>query len=239
VRNRKIVLYSENYEISRRIEPMARPCKICSSSEMTRIAGEMAAAGRTDKDVAAAVGVSLASANRHRINHLRPVAKALADVVDRGVQPREQIKQTLIAAEQGKIDPASFLSVAQITSDLRSAAERLERAASTAEQGGQLSVIPPLVAQQHRNVELRGRVSGLPAFVPAKLAPGEGSQLPSFNLIINMPNGVQERISGTPEAPDGPSPPVLDVLDFRVEVPVEQPAVDPGIELGKLFGAKG
>jgi hypothetical protein len=172
---------------------MARPCIICSSSERTRIASEMILAGRTDKEVAAALGVTVSSTNRHRCNHVRPVAQALADVADRGAQPREQIKQTLIAAEQGKIDPAGFLTVTQLTADLRSAAERLERAASTAEQGGQLNALAPLVGQQHRNIDLRGKLAGHSGFVPQRLTPAE--QFPSFNLVINMPDGKTERIS--------------------------------------------
>jgi len=35
---------------------------------------------------------------------------------------------------RGEIDPAAFLSVAQLTEDLRSTAQRLERVTSTAEQ---------------------------------------------------------------------------------------------------------
>jgi hypothetical protein len=187
-----------------------RPCKVCSSSERARICAEMVAAGETDTAVAARLGISRPAVHRHRLGHLQPLARAVADAAGKGMPVREQREKVLA----GELDAASFLSVARLTSDLRSTAERLERAAAATESGGQYGALAPLVGQQHRNVEIRGRLAGHTGFVPQKSTPGEGS-LPQFNLIINMPNGVTERISGGVEAPSA----MIDMIADETPVP--------------------
>jgi hypothetical protein len=100
--------------------------------------------GATDEAVATAVGgVSRVSVHRHRVNHIQPLARAVADAVGKGMPARREREKALAAAERGEIDPAAFLSVAQLTEDLRSTAQRLERVTSTAEHNKLSVEIPP------------------------------------------------------------------------------------------------
>jgi len=97
-----------------------RPCKICADSEKARIAAQMITQGATDEAVATGVGgVSRVSVHRHRVNQIQPLARAVADAVGKGMPARKEREKALAAAERGEIDPAAFLSVAQLTEDQR------------------------------------------------------------------------------------------------------------------------
>jgi hypothetical protein len=223
---------------------MSRPCIICCSPEKARVVAELVTTGVTDLAIAERIGLSGNNGRmcvaRHRVAHIQRPAQALAAVVDKGRSVRKRREETLAAAESGD-DVTAFLGLEEITRDTRKVSKSLKRARKATENAGQYSVMTGVVAQEHKNLELRGKLGNHTGFVPQKLTPGEA--MPVFNLVINMPNGSQERMAFTPEAADGPSPPVLDmpVLDFHVEgddaPAVEQP--DPeAVKLGRLFGPK-
>ena len=78
-----------------------RPCKICADSEKARIAAQMITQGATDEAVATAVGgVSRVSVHRHRVNHIQPLARAVADAVGKGMPARKEREKALAAAER-------------------------------------------------------------------------------------------------------------------------------------------
>jgi hypothetical protein len=80
-----------------------RPCAICSSSEKARIANEMYAAGGLDREVAAAVGVSVAAANRHKLNHHGPVSTEVADREAQALPERDDLTDPTMYVEKGPV----------------------------------------------------------------------------------------------------------------------------------------
>jgi hypothetical protein len=174
-------------------------------------------------------------------------AAALAKVAAKGKDVARQRKDTIEAAERGD-EVTAFLALDAITTDARKVAKRLGRAAKATEAAGQFSQMTGVVAQQHKNLDLRGRLGALPGFTPQKLSPGE--QFPVFNMVINMPNGTQERLTTVVEAPTAalPDAPVIDMPmisyhdeldDAPVPDVVERPAAESdGVRLGRLFGPK-
>jgi len=139
-----------------------RPCKICADSEKTRIAAQMIAQGATDEAVTAAVGgVSRVAVHKHRVNHIQPLVRAVADAVGKGMPARKEREKALAAAENGELDPVAFLSMGSLTAELRRAADRTERAASEAEKAGQLTALAQLLGQAHKNVETCAKLSGI------------------------------------------------------------------------------
>jgi hypothetical protein len=136
-------------------------------------------------------------------------AAALAKVAAKGKDVAQQRKDTIEAAERGD-EVAAFLGLDAITTDVRKVAKRLGRAAKATEAAGQFTAMTGVVAQQHKNLDLRGRLGAHPGFVPQKITPGE--QSPSFNLTINLPGGQTERLSTVvePRPGDGPYAPIAD-----------------------------
>jgi hypothetical protein len=61
------------------------------------------------------------------VNHIAPLARAVADGVGKGMPARKEREKALAAAEKGEIDPAAFLSMGSLTAELRRAADRIER----------------------------------------------------------------------------------------------------------------
>jgi hypothetical protein len=197
-----------------------RPCEICKAPDKLKIANRMIADGATDVEIVARLGVGRMSIHRHRNRHVLEPAAALARVAAKGKDVAEQRKATLEAAERGD-DVATWLGLDAITHDVRKTAKRLNRAAKATESAGQYTAMTGVVAQTHKNLELRGRLGG--HLLPQKSTPGEGGSLPQFNLIINMPNGVTERISAGIEEPGAP---LIDQIPAdEAPAPVETAAV--------------
>jgi hypothetical protein len=214
-----------------------RPCEICKAPDKLKIANRMIADGATDVEIVARLGVGRMSIHRHRNRHVLEPAAALARVAAKGKDVAEQRKATLEAAERGD-DVATWLGLDAITHDVRKTAKRLNRAAKATESAGQYTAMTGVVAQTHKNLELRGRLGG--HLLPQKATPGEGS-LPQFNLIINMPNGVTERITTVVEAPSAPLIDVTpDETPASVEIIPSGSAVESdGVKLGRLFAPRG
>jgi hypothetical protein len=224
-----------------------RPCEVCKNPETLRIANQMIASGAQDTEITARLGVGRMSIQRHRTRHVEQPAAALAKVAAKGKDVAQQRKDTIEAAERGD-EVAAFLGLEEITHDVRKVAKRLGRAAKATEAAGQFPAMTGVVREQHKNIELRGRLGAHPGFVPQKVTPGEA--MPVFNMVINMPDGKTERLTTVVEAPTAnlPDAPSIDLprLDFHVEgddtpVPdaVERPVEESQArKWGRLFGAK-
>jgi hypothetical protein len=181
---------------------MPKHCTICGSTEKTRIAGEMIAAGATDGAIGKAVGIGRMSVFRHRTTCVLGPAKALAEAAGKGREVVEQRAQLLAAAEAG--DPAAFIGLQAIVSDLKKVHERLERAADVAEDAKSANGVATVSAQQIRASEVRAKIGGVGGYAPAKsIGAGEGAQ---FNLIIQFSEGHDERISATVVDPAAAAP---------------------------------
>jgi hypothetical protein len=216
-----------------------RPCEICKDPKKLKIANEMIAAGTTDAEIIARLSCGRMSIQRHRTRHVEQPAAALARVAAKGKDVAQQRKDTIEAAERGD-DVAAFLGLDSITHDVRKVSKRLSRAAKATEAAGQYTAMTGVVAQQHKNLDLRGRLGG--HLVPQKSTPGEGSQT-QFNLVINMPDGKTERLTTVVE---GPTAPVIDMIDCHTEIddalapetPAERPTAE-ARRLGRLFAPRG
>lgn len=172
-----------------------RPCTICSSTEAARLVTEMIAAGATDQAIAARLGgVSRMAVSRHWHNHVVAPAKALAAAAGKGQDVAAQRAGVMAAAEAG--DPAAFVTLAGIVSDLRRVHDRLERAADGAEQGRQPQAVASLSAQQLRAAEVRAKIGGVGGHGPGKAGPDAGGA-GVFSVNIHFGGGVTERISTT------------------------------------------
>jgi hypothetical protein len=185
-----------------------RPCIICSSSASAKTVAQMVSAGKSDKEIASAIGgVSRMSINRHRRLHLEAPAKALVEASNRGKDIRAAREKMVKAAEAG--DPMAFFSVGELAADLKSTRDQLARVADNAEQSGQLAVIPLVAAQRHRNVELRARIGQVGAFAAAKVTPAEATV---FSLTINFSDRPPEKIITTMAGP------VIDALPNETQI---------------------
>jgi hypothetical protein len=242
------VFFFERIEMSR-----GPVCQICADSALMKRAAELIAQRLLpDTKIAEQLGFSghagRVLVGRHRRLHVEKPAQALAAAANRGRANVEKREETIALAEAGELDDtAAFLAIEEITRDTRKVAKRLGRAAKATEAAGQFTAMTGVVGQQHKNLELRGRLGAHPGFVPQKLTPGEA--MPTFSLTINMPDGKTERLTTVVEGPTAnlPDTPVVDLpmLDFRVEtndapvpdVPIEGASAE-GRKLGRLFGAK-
>jgi hypothetical protein len=219
-----------------------RSCEVCKNRETLETVNRMLAEGATLSSIKARTGIGLMSLSRHKKNHVIAPAQALAAAVAKGKDVAEQRKATLEAAERGD-EVAAFLGLEEITRDTRKTSKRLSRAAKATEAAGQFTAMTGVVAQQHKNLELRGKLGGHAGFVPKQLAPGEA--MPTFNLTINLPGGVK-RISGTPITPEQiPGPALIDaspVIDHAIAGAPDAPEDEPDHEdpdlrkLGRAFG---
>lgn len=150
-----------------------RPCTICSSTEAARLVTEMIAAGATDQAIAARLGgVSRMAVSRHRHNHVIAPAKALAEAAGKGREASAQRAETMAAMEAG--NPAAFVTLAGIVSDLRRVHDRLERAADGAEQGWQHQAVASLSSQQLQAAEVRAKIGGVGGYGLGKAGPDGG-----------------------------------------------------------------
>jgi hypothetical protein len=200
-----------------------RPCAICSSTEKARVATEMYAAGRLDREVAAAVGVSVAAANRHKLNH------ASTEVADREAQA--------LPGRDDLTDPTTYVEKGPVTNSLEQAERRYKRIADKAESNGQSMVALSAVNGLVRVAEARTRLGQVGGYAPPKATPAEPVK---FNLVIHMGNGRTRQISGTPIG-DVPDPSVIDAVPSAL--PVIPPAfgdAEPGddeVLVDKMFDA--
>jgi hypothetical protein len=203
-----------------------RPCSICSSTEKTRIATEMYATGRPDREVAAAVGVSVAAANRHKLNHH---GAASNEVVEQGAKA--------LPGPDDLTDPTMYVEKGPVTNSLERAERRYKRIADRAEGNGQSMVALSAVNGLVRVAEARARLGQVGGYAPPKATPAAQA---TFNLNIHFGNGRTERISGTPIA-DVPDPSVIDAVPSAL--PVIPPAfgdagpVDDEVLVDKMFDA--
>jgi hypothetical protein len=215
---------------------------ICSDASKLKVANALIASGAADAAIAAQIGLS-GSANaarmcvsRHRNRHILAPAAALATAAAKGKDVADKRKEMVKAAEAGD-QIATFLGLEEITRDLRKVSKQLGRVAKVTEQAGQYGVMTGVVAQQHKSMELRGKLGNLPGFTPPKSSPGGGAEMPTFNLVINIPGAEPERMNFSPAAqlPDAP------MLDFHVvenaSVPDAPEDTDPGLQkLRRAFG---
>lgn len=168
-----------------------RACSICVSSDKTRVAAEMIAAGASDQAIADRLGVGRMSVHRHRNAHVLAPAKLLVEAAGKARDATEQRAQILAAVEAG--DPSAFVALTAIIGDLRKVHERLERAADAAEQDGQRMAVAGLSAQQLRAAEVRAKIGGVGGYAPQRPA-GSGDGTP-FSVNIIFPNGQVDRIT--------------------------------------------
>jgi hypothetical protein len=184
---------------------MPRHCLICASDGKARVAQEMVLAGASDQAVGDRVGVSRAAAERHRKNHLRPVVQALAQGTVKDAPARQQRKELIEAAEKGDPpDPSTLLSLSSLTSDLRKALDRIEKASDKAEQGGQLTALSGLLQQLHRNIESRAKLAGHGGFAASKTQIGIGVGARAFEpfvLRLNLPGRTETLVLAPEDAP--------------------------------------
>jgi hypothetical protein len=189
--------------ISWSTQTMARPCIICSDSAKLAKAAEMIAAGESDQTVASALNamtpnapaMSYMAVLRHRRNHIVAPAKALAEAAGKGREVAEQRAQVLAAAEAG--DPAAFVALSNIVTDLRKVHERLERTAAAAETDNQRIAVASLSGQQLRAAEVRAKIGGVGGYAaPKAVTPGEGQ---TFSITIIL-GDQQTTISATQPA---------------------------------------
>jgi hypothetical protein len=230
--------------------PAGRPCNICKDPKKTKLVIELVCAGASDQDIANRLGMPSTSGRmcvaRHRTKHIEEPARALAIAANKGHAVVKQRK----AIEAGELDDtSSFLALDAITTDVRKVAKRLGRAAKATEAAAQYTQMTGVIGQQHKNLELRGRLGAHPGFVPQRASPGDGDRA-QFNLVINRPNGTQERLTTVVEAPTAnlADAPVVDMpmLDFHIETNdapapetrVEQPEESQASKWGRLFGPK-
>ncbi len=179
-----------------------RPCSICSSTEKTRIAAEVIAAGASDQAIADRLGGGLhrMAISRHRRNHVEKPAAAIAKAAAKGRDVVEERAQTLAAAEAG--DPAAFIALNNIVADLRRVHERLERTADAAEQDNQRLVVGSLAAQQLRASEVRAKLGGVGGYAAQK-TPGasEGAVFTVNFHFRGKTETVSARVVDTPAIP--------------------------------------
>lgn len=182
-----------------------RPCLICASSEKTKIAADMIAAGATDQAVADRVGgVSRPAVRRHRINHVTRPAQALVEASNKGMAVRAEREQ-LVAAAEGGDTAAAYIGLNAIVSDLRRVGERLERTAAEAEAGGQRLAVAALAGQQHKSAEVRAKLGQVGSYAPPKAIPVNA---PMFSIVMQFSDRV-ETIEAVAPAPGAP---VIDLM---------------------------
>ena len=180
----------------------------------------MVSTGASDQAVGDAVGVSRASAERHRKNHLRPVVQALAQGTVKDAPARQQRKELIETVASGDPpDPSALLSISSLTSDLRKALDRIDKASDKAEQGGHLSALAQLLSQAHKNVETRAKLSGIGNFGSTKVAVGIGiggaRAFEPFVLKLNIGDRSETMVF----APEGT--PAFEVRDAETGVPFD------------------
>jgi hypothetical protein len=189
-------------------------CQICADAAMMKRAAELIAQQLPDQRIAEQLGLSghagRMAVSRHRRNHIEKPARALASAANKGRAVAEQRKASIEAAGRGD-EVAVFLGLEEITRDTRKISKRLGRAAKATEQAGQFTAMTGVVAQQHKNLELRGKLGNHPGFTPQKLTPGGEAAV--FNLTINLP-GQTERLSFS-QAEHVPDP-VIDATPFQL-----------------------
>jgi hypothetical protein len=161
--------------------PACRPCLICSDTSKARLAAEMVAAGATDKAVGNRLGVSRASAQRHRLAHLVAPARALVEAAAKDAPAKEKRAEIAKAIEAG--NPLAFVELASIVSDLKTVHERLERTADAAETDKQRLAVASLASQQLRAAEVRAKLGGAGAYGQKAREAGEAAV---FSLTIHL-----------------------------------------------------
>lgn len=171
---------------------MAAPCKICSAPQAMKLVAEMVASGASDQAIADRLGggISRMGVSRHRRSHILAPARAIATAAAKGQDVAQERAELVAAAEAG--DPAAFLTLGAIVSDLRKVHDRLERAADAAETDGQRLAVASLSAQQLRASEVRAKLGGVGGFAPRQL---DGMQAGTFSIVINLGDGHTETVS--------------------------------------------
>jgi hypothetical protein len=218
-----------------------RICRLCGDSALMKRSAELIAQRLPDIQIAEQLGFTghagRMAVSRHRRFHLEAPARALAAAASKGraavTAKRENEKAVIAAAEKG--DPLDYLTVDSIVGDLRRVGDRLEQSADEAHKAGQRLAVASLSGQQIRTTEVRAKLGQIGSYAPPSAVP---VQLPSFNLIITMPNGVTQRIETLVE---GPSAPLIDHIPDETpapDVPVERRALDEAQKLGRLFGSR-
>jgi hypothetical protein len=198
-----------------------RICQICASTELTRRAAKLIGQGVSDRNAAIQLGLGDSDAarmaySRHRRNCVEKVAKAVVEAANKGRAATDQKQEIVTAAEKGELNPADFLSVGALTAELRKIATRLENASSEAEHAGQLTALAQLTGQQHRNVEVRGKLAGHGGFAASKTQIGIGIGQRAFEpFVLHMHFGdrVETLVAAKEGAPD------FEVLDATTGQP--------------------
>jgi hypothetical protein len=183
-----------------------RPCTLCSEAAKARRAAEMIAAGAPDQAIADALGVGRMAVNRHRVNHVVAPAKALVEAAGKGADAREKRAEIMAAAEAG--DPAAFVALADIVSDLRRVNERLERTADAAELDNQRLAVASLSSQQLRAAEVRAKIGGVGSYAPTKGREGD-AKAPVFSVVMHLGEGQTMRLDAMAATIDADPIPAL------------------------------
>lgn len=167
-----------------------RGCTVCASAEKAAIAREMIAAGRPDREIAERLGVGRMAVSRHRWNHIEKPARAIAEAASKALPVRREREKLLEHAKAGDLNPADFLALGSIVSDLRDVRDRLSRVADEAEAAGSHSAVASLAAQSLRAAEVRSRLAGHGGFGKPTVQAGEGA--PTFTVNFHFSGGSQQ-----------------------------------------------
>jgi hypothetical protein len=173
-----------------------RACSICVSEKLTKTVTRLLAEGATQAEISRQLGLGKMSLSRHVRAHLLPVTQAIARAVERDNPARAQRRELIEAAENGELNPEHYLSLSAIVGDLKSAAERIERASGKAEENGQMNAVAALSGQAIRAVETRAKLGSVGGFAPQKNRDGGEAAAP-FSLTIHLA-GRTEKLELTP-----------------------------------------
>jgi hypothetical protein len=190
-------------------------CAICADPTRLKRANELIAAGNlSDRKIADQLGLAATDAGRvtvwrHRKKCVEQTAMAIVQAANKGRAVVDKREQSLAAVEAG--DPVeTFLSLREVTVDLRRTHERLQRVADMAETDNQRALIAALAAQELKALDHRARLGGLRGFTPPAATP---ANLPVFNLTMHFSDGTRTQIAAMPVVDVVPDATVVDDED--------------------------
>lgn len=156
--------------------------------------------GTSDREIARLFGIIHVSVGRHRRDHILKVAQDKLAIVAKGARERKAREETAAAAASDAPSAEAFLqahfgAMAQ-GEELLDVRQQLRRAGAQAELMSPTAV-PPIAAQRHRNIELGGKLTEHPGFVPARLQIQPGHTGNRCNISIFL-GGKEVDLSMTP-----------------------------------------
>jgi hypothetical protein len=205
-----------------------RICRLCMDEALLKRANSLIAQGNlSDQKIADMLGFPGGAGRilvyRHRKVHVEAPALAIATAANRG-RANVDKREKLVAAASAGDDGTAFVGLEEITRDARGISKDLKKARKATKNAGQFSVMSGIVAQEHNNLNLRGKLGGHVGFIPQKLTPGEAGV--PFNLTVNL-GGQSKTLSFTP-AENVPDPGMMiEAQPVAVAIPAPPDVGDP------------